>query len=503
MIATVTTKLARPLARGCVAVCALVLASCASFEVADTTPLQPDQLLPPGSDSISRGGYRLTALRAAAETPDFLVVAAFSGGGKRSAAFSFGALEGMRELTVPTAVGPRSLLSQVDAISGVSGGSFTAAYYGLYREAAFQHYPEDFLYKDTEAYIYGIYLFPWNWTWLVSSDVGTNDYMEQVYDRTLFHGATYADLARLGRPLIQIDATEIAYGRPFVFAQETFDLLCADLEKFPLARAVAASNAFPGLFTPVTLTNHTAKCGGRVPGWVSRVTPAEQNNPLSRVGADARATQEYLNPKKLAYVHLLDGGVSDNLALRPDGDQLQKMAQEPVTITDRGFTALRRILAISVDGQGAQDTSAAQRRAAGGIFAIFGLVSGTQIDRYNFETLTTVSAQLDAFTRALVAARCKIAPTIDGFPCDDVKVALVRVSLADIPEGPEKEQLLAIPTGLSIGRQNADLLIAAGRQAILHSTDLADFLADYHPVPAGPAARPTVHASLPAGPAIR
>ena len=56
-----------------------------------------------------------------------------SGGGKRSAAYSYGALKGMREVGVPGAYGQRSLLSSLDAISGVSGGSFTAAYYGLYR----------------------------------------------------------------------------------------------------------------------------------------------------------------------------------------------------------------------------------------------------------------------------------------------------------------------------------------------------------------------------------
>jgi NTE family protein len=73
----------------------------------------------------------------------------------------------MRELMVSTSIGPRPLLDQIDAMSGVSGGSFPAAYYGLYREKTFGGFERDFLYDDTNSYIYGIYLLPWNWTWLV------------------------------------------------------------------------------------------------------------------------------------------------------------------------------------------------------------------------------------------------------------------------------------------------------------------------------------------------
>ena len=91
----------------------------------------------------------------------------------------------------------------------------------------------DFLYQDTESYIWGIYLLPWNWTWLSDPLVGTNDFMERVYDRTMFHGATFRDLAQRGRPIIAIGATDLAYGTPVLFTQETFDLICSDLEEFP------------------------------------------------------------------------------------------------------------------------------------------------------------------------------------------------------------------------------------------------------------------------------
>ena len=110
---------------------ALLLAACASLTVPDTTPLAPARLSPPGSEAISSGGYRLTSMPVSQDLPDLMVLIALSGGGKRSSAYSYGVLKGMREVLVPTAAGPRPLLDQVDGISGISGGSFTAAYYGL------------------------------------------------------------------------------------------------------------------------------------------------------------------------------------------------------------------------------------------------------------------------------------------------------------------------------------------------------------------------------------
>jgi membrane-bound lytic murein transglycosylase MltF len=62
---------------------------------------------------------------------DSLVILAFSGGGTRAAAFSYGVLEFLRRTEV---VGPKGnkirLIDEVDIITGVSGASFTALAYG-------------------------------------------------------------------------------------------------------------------------------------------------------------------------------------------------------------------------------------------------------------------------------------------------------------------------------------------------------------------------------------
>jgi NTE family protein len=300
--------------------------------------------------------------------------------------------------------------------------------------------------------------------------------MERVYDREMFHGARFADLEKNGRPVIAIGGTDIAYGTPFLFTQDTFDLICSELDDLPVARAVAASNGFPGLLSPITLTNHAAACDGRKPGWLRRVTEAQRLDPMSRVGNEARGASRYLDNDRTRYVHLVDGGVSDNLALRAAGASMQTISHAPENFTARRLNRVRRVLVLSIDGQGAQDTSVAQRRVVGGIFAIFSLVSGTQIDRFNFETLTVVDQQLREFVAAIRQSRCAQAKTIDGARCDDVDGALVHVSLTGLPDSLAKDQLLAIRTGLTLRKSDVDLLIEAGHSAILNSASLRDFL---------------------------
>ena len=54
----------------------------------------------------------------------------------------------------------RRLLDDVDYIASVFGGSFPAMHYGLYRDKSFETFTDDFLKRDINAYIFGIYLCP-------------------------------------------------------------------------------------------------------------------------------------------------------------------------------------------------------------------------------------------------------------------------------------------------------------------------------------------------------
>ena len=60
---------------------------------------------------------------------------------------------------------------------------------------------------------------------------------------------------------------------------------------------------------------------------------------------------------------------------------------------------------------------------------------------------------------------------------------LIHISLAGLPDTPEKERLLAIPTGWTLKREDVDQLVHAGYDGIMRSTELRAFLDNYPPAP--------------------
>jgi NTE family protein len=429
-----------------------VLGACSSLSVPMNEPLP---------SAAGNTEYRLVDVNRLAGAESALVLVALSGGGKRSAAFGHGVLRGMRDIHVRPEGKDSTLLNEIDLLAGVSGGAFPTAHFGLYGEASFETLPGEFLYPDIERYIWGTFLLPWNWDWVFNPLVGTNDRMTGVYDRLMFHGATYADLFRRGRPQVSVNATDINFGSPFGFLPQTFDVICSDLGSLPIASAVAASNGFPVLFDPITLRNYR---GPDCP-LPSPVPPdaweRAQNDLRARALLDT--LYRYSDEQRVQWIHLMDGGISDNLALR--------VLLNDTLLLDTRFDqfdliAVRRILVISVDGQSAPNPHWPRQRVVSGLGQILSAAAGAQIGAYNIETLIAVDATVDDFVHKLREMRCRQGPTVRGYPCGDVAGKVLQVSLADYPDPETRARLVAIRTGLTLPSEQVDALLSAGKTMI-------------------------------------
>ena len=111
------------------------------------------------------------------------------------------------------------LLDEVDVITGVSGGSFTALSYGLYGDKLFDDYERRFLKRDVQGELLSRFVNPENWSALWSKGWGRSEMAAQMYDEILFNGATFGDLDRRDGPLIMATATDISTGSRFTFVQ--------------------------------------------------------------------------------------------------------------------------------------------------------------------------------------------------------------------------------------------------------------------------------------------
>ena len=112
----------------------------------------------------------------------------FSGGGTRAAALAYGVLLELRETPGIVNGAQRKLLDEVSFISSVSGGSFTAAYYGLYGDRIFDDFENKFLRRNIESQLIHGLFHPYRW--FISKN-RTEMAVEQ-YQETVFGNATFA-----------------------------------------------------------------------------------------------------------------------------------------------------------------------------------------------------------------------------------------------------------------------------------------------------------------------
>jgi len=272
-----------------------------------------------------------------------LLILAFSGGGTRAAAFSFGVLEELRRTPVGVPGTGHTMLTEVDLISGVSGGSFTALAYALQGEQLFDAYPREFLNRDVESELLRRLFDPLTWPSTLSAGFGRSELAEQYYNEILFHGATYADLVSKPTPTTLVSATDIATGLRWTFSQTDFDVICSDLSRLPLARAAAASSAVPVVLSPVTINNYGGSCGYADPTWVRNAIKAGSrawvgNRALERY----RDLRSYQQPGERPYIHLVDGGLSGNLGVTGIIEALQELEADARYRASIGVDRVRR-----------------------------------------------------------------------------------------------------------------------------------------------------------------
>ena len=106
-------------------------------------------------------GYRFENVTQT-NTDDTSLVLAFSGGGTRAAALSYGVLQALAKTEVGQPSQEHRLLDDVRMVSAVSGGSITAAYYTLYGDRIFSDYESRFLKRHVQNGLFLRLVAPWN-----------------------------------------------------------------------------------------------------------------------------------------------------------------------------------------------------------------------------------------------------------------------------------------------------------------------------------------------------
>ena len=450
----------RAIRAGRVIVCAALMAGCTS--VIRNDPI--NQPLTANAAAVEAG------LNSGVPTnyDDTIVALSFSGGGMRAAAYSYGVLQGFAETRVPTRTGPVSLLDRLDFLSGVSGGSVLAAYYGLKGPAALADFKQRFLLVNAEEDLQTD-LSLGNIARGLQGGVNDTTGFPVWLDAHLYNHATLKDLLSRPRPRVWINASDIYNRTAFIFAPVTFTALCSDLSSYPVSLAVAASAAVPVVFAPIVIQNYPGGCPIGLPRWVERVRNDPNAKPLIRSYADAL---ERYRSGAIKYVKLLDGGLVDNYGLA--GFTIARLASDSPfgPLAPQEAVKLRRFLFLVVDsGRDPSGKWAQTIPGPAGVDLIMA-TSDTATESGAIGSYSAFDATMEDWRKSLVAWRCGLSDADrrrfgapPGWNCKDVHFFISRLAFDQL--GPQREAALnKIETRFKLPPDQVELLIAAGRDVL-------------------------------------
>ncbi|HVK80142.1 MAG TPA: patatin-like phospholipase family protein [Verrucomicrobiae bacterium] len=391
-----------------------------------------------------------------------VLVLAFSGGGARAAAFSLGALQGLRDTQ---GADGQPLLERVRLISSVSGGSITAAYFGQNGAEGLDSFRAAYLDKDWADALHVSPYSPLNWARASRGGVNDQTRLADWLDREVFAHGLVRDVWNENGVRVWLNATDLYNGTTFAFTPLYFDALCSELGSVRIADAVAASMAVPVVFRPVLAAPYPNHCAPMQAWGVG--------NEYELVRRTAQAFATYRDPQQQSYLHLVDGGVLDNLGLTSLSLARETAGTPYGPLSPRAAVRVRRMTFLVINSEKVR-TSEWQLSPEG--------PSGVQIadalgdifiespNRSAYDTFRMIVADWEHDLRTY---RCglsredirRLRGDLEGWDCADIHLDLDMLSFNEFDE-PTRTQLGQTPTRVTIPPEQTDALIAAGARGV-------------------------------------
>ena len=409
-------------------------------------------------------------------TDGLLIFATFSGGGTRASTLAFGALRELALHQITWEGQQKLLLDELDIIFALSGGTFTGGYYALHGDRIFHDFEARFLRKDWESELKARVLkSPGNWIRLWSPYFGRAHIMAELLDESLFEGHTYGDLiTRNQRPWLIIHASDMATLSRFEFQQQQFDMICSDLSKLPIAWASASSAALPLVLSPISLKNYAGQCGYQLPPWLGA---AKKKGGIA--GQRANELLSYQDLEKRPNIHLLDGGLSDNLALRGLIEGASVMGGLERLLKEGNVKQVRKLVVLSVNAETSPDVLEYRSDHIPVISNAMGAMVDLPINRYSFDTITLLRQGVEK-TRVQLRTTPRAA---DSPFAPDADVYFINAGLSEVADPDERRSLMNIPTTLYLTDPQIDQLLLAASRLIRNDPEFKRLMRDLETSP--------------------
>ena len=404
------------------------------------------------------------------------IVLTFSGGGLRAAAFTHGVLTALEGIKTPES----DLLEDVALIGSVSGSSLASAYYGVYGREGLRRFRGEVLLPGFESGLRLSLLSPTNLVRMMNGGLNAREDFGDVLDRTVFHGATFGDIYRRGRPEIRIHATDLYHRVPFPFSPAIFAVLCSDLSRYPVADAVAASMSVPLVFAPIVVRTYPDGCPPLPQAVESLRAKASSSQSLAAI---AQAVARYRDGQ-VRYIKLADGGLTDNFGVSLLTNARAIYATPYAPMTERDAVRIRRLLVIVVDASRGPNGDWIDRQEGPVGLELALSATDAAVDSASRLAVDVFRNMIHEWQQSVIAFRCGLPPSevqrLGGprdWNCRDVVFSLASLSMHNLP-APARDAIEAIPTRLTLTAEQIDATIEGARAATISLPQLRNYLRD-------------------------
>jgi hypothetical protein len=307
---------------------------------------------------------------------------------------------------------------------------------------------------------------PGNWFRLASPYFSRIDIAAEYYHEEIFEEKRFQALADGGRrPFVILNATNLANGERFEFTQEQFDFLESDLGTYPVARAVAASSAFPFLLSPVSLKNYPHPVTFELPKDYKEGLLDYDTNRRRYYWARNRAI--YVDDKELPYLHLMDGGLADNIGLRPIESAYRRSSGFIRKLINDG--AIEKFVLIIVNARPDSGDTISKDESPPGLSVVAVKTATIAMDNYSVETIEVMKELRDMRVRAQnniaacrrLLAQCPNPPRLPGLAAD-IEPYVIEINFEAIPDPERRKYFLRLPTNFALSRDQVDALVGIG-----------------------------------------
>jgi hypothetical protein len=177
------------------------------------------------------------------------------------------------------------------------------------------------------------------------------------------------------------------------------------------------------------------------------------------------------------YIHLLDGGLADNIGLRGPYMALSSDASPWSVLSKINQGRVRRVVVITANAKTKASHDWDQRRRAPGIVSVLGFVASGPMDNYSFDTVQMVRdffTQRNADAKSVNACAVRIKDACGITRADQLRVVdffAVELSFDAVADDALRGCLENLPTSFTLPEKTVGLLRVVARSLLMGSKD--------------------------------